>query len=252
MTNIDAVFAHPLAADLDGDADLEILLTDNVTYSFPMGSGRLHAWHHDGTASADFPLVVMGGTTFLNAPCLGDMNDDGLLDLAARASDFNNNLSNISVFGSDVAWDPANVIIPCFQYNVRHDGLYPAAESVGTVAATFTCDPPSGTLPFSSTFSVSLENLYGGATRRIAARVNVTTGSGGFYGNWRSGYTNVAAGSAYTKAWNQVIPALGSLVGDNIFTLAAEDVTPAPYNQPPYPAAGDTATAGCTVTGLSP
>ena len=48
------------------------------------------------------------------------------------------------------------------------------------------------------------------------------------------------------------MPALGSLVGDNIFTLRAEDVTPAPFNQPPYPAAGDTATAGCVVIGVAP
>ena len=39
---------------------------------------------------------------------------------------------------------------------------------------------------------------------------------------------------------------------DDSFTLVAEDVTPAPYNRPPYTAAGDTSTDGCTVTGLAP
>ncbi len=75
---------------------------------------------------------------------------------------------------------------------------------------------------------------------------------GGFYSNWRAGFTNVAAGDRYISFWNQSIPALGTLVGDNIFTLVCEDVTPAPYNQPPYPPAGDAATATCAVTGIAP
>jgi hypothetical protein len=37
-------------------------------------------------------------------------------------------------------------------------------------------------------------------------------------------------------------------VGLNEFRLFAADVTPAPYNQPPYPPAGDTDTDGCTIT----
>jgi hypothetical protein len=36
------------------------------------------------------------------------------------------------------------------------------------------------------------------------------------------------------------MPAIGSVIGANTFTLMAEDVTPAPYNQPPYPPAGST------------
>ncbi len=34
------------------------------------------------------------------------------------------------------------------------------------------------------------------------------------------------------------LPAFNPLNGDNVFTLHAQDVTPAPYNQPPYPPAG--------------
>ena len=34
--------------------------------------------------------------------------------------------------------------------------------------------------------------------------------------------------------------------------MTVADVTPPPYNLPPYPPAGDTDTAGCTVTGAAP
>ena len=82
--------------------------------------------------------------------------------------------------------------------------------------------------------------------------LDLTLGGGGYVAGWRAGYTTVAPGDSYITAWNQNLPALGALLGENQFQLAAEDVTPAPYNQPPYPAAGDTASAACTVTGWAP
>ncbi len=45
---------------------------------------------------------------------------------------------------------------------------------------------------------------------------------------------------------------LGTLVGDNVFTLVGEDVTPAPYNQPPFLPSGDTASDNVTVTATAP
>ncbi len=114
-----------------------------------------------------------------------------------------------------------------------------------------TCTPPSGTIPFSEQFELSLSNNTE-FIRTIAAHIDVTLASGAFIGSWRAGYTNVAAGNSYVSAWSQNIPALGSVIGPNLFELVVEDVTPSPYNQPPYPPAGDTETATCTVTGIAP
>ena len=44
----------------------------------------------------------------------------------------------------------------------------------------------------------------------------------------------------------------GGVITCTTFQLLGADTTPAPYNQPPYPAAGDTASALCTVTGVAP
>ena len=121
-----------------------------------------------------------------------------------------------------------------------------------TVAAVLGCIPSSGTLPFTVQMNVRLENRYNGHSRRMAARIDATLASGTFFSSWRAGSTNIAANSNYVTAWNQNFPALGTLVGENQFTLLAEDVTPAPYNQPPYPTSGDTASDGCTVEGLAP
>ncbi len=75
---------------------------------------------------------------------------------------------------------------------------------------------------------------------------------GGFYSNWKAGHTVLDAAETMDITWNQVIPALQPVLGDNLFTLVAEDITPAPYNQPPYPPSGDTATDGAMVTGFVP
>ena len=86
----------------------------------------------------------------------------------------------------------------------------------------------------------------------MAGRIDVLLAGGGFYASWRAGYTNLGPGESWNAAWNTTIPALGSVIGANSFTLVAVDVTPSPFNQPPYPPAGDTSIASCTVTGIAP
>ncbi len=128
----------------------------------------------------------------------------------------------------------------------------PWSGSVGTLDVSMNCNPSSGTVPFTTRFSVLLENLYSGDRRRLAAHLDVTLANGQFYPNWRAGNTIIQAGASYYTTWTQNMPAIPSLVGVNSFTLVAEDVTPAPFNQPPYPASGDTDTASCTVEGIAP
>jgi len=125
-------------------------------------------------------------------------------------------------------------------------------EACPTIEADYTCQPDSGIVPFQMQMIVTLSNRYLGQTRQLAGRIDVSLAGGLHFSSWRQGYTNVAAGDQFVAGWTQQFPAVSSLVGDNTFTLLAEDVTPAPYNQPPYPSAGDTATAGCVVTGVAP
>jgi plastocyanin len=121
-------------------------------------------------------------------------------------------------------------------------GMTGIVRVLGTVACNYDITPASGTLPFVTNHAVSLTNNYGGQTRRVAAHVDVTTASGSTFPNWRAGFTNIAAGSTFNTSFAVSLPALGTLVGNNTFAIAAADVTPAPFNQPPYPPAGDTCT----------
>jgi len=121
-----------------------------------------------------------------------------------------------------------------------------------TVSAALTCHPLSGTLPFETQLSVWLANDYTGQTRTVAGRINVRLDGGQFFTSWRAGYTNIGPAGNFNTSWVQSIPALASMVGMTRFELEAQDVTTAPYNHPPYPPAGSSASDSCTVTGLAP
>jgi len=125
-------------------------------------------------------------------------------------------------------------------------GLGGTTPPTDTVAMVISCDPDSGVLPFVSQFSVDLVNLTI-ENRRAAASLSVLTGNGTSYSNWRSGYRTLSPGEIYNVTWNQSLPAVGQLLGNNVFTLEGLDVTPPPYNQPPYLPDGDTDVDSCTV-----
>ncbi len=157
----------------------------------------------------------------------------------------------------ETVWEYINPYPDATQNNVfkvqRYAPDYPGLVNLlGTIGAELTCQPGSGTVPFATTMTVTLTNKYTGQIRNIAGRLDATLANGQYFPNWRAGHTNVGPGAEFVAPWIQSIPALGSLIGDNLFALAVEDVTPAPYNQPPYPPAGDTATSVCTVTGVTP
>lgn len=217
-----------------------------VTYCDVLGG-----YSGEGNFDAD-PLFVLGpgGGFYLSQTAAGQPVDSPCVDAGS-------NLASSICFlaaGGTVCLDELATrtdLIP--DSGVVDTGYHaPSGQTILTVSAEFTCIPPSGTVPFTTAMTATLANLYTGQTRRIAGRINATLASGAYIGNWRAGYTNVTAGNSYVSAWSQNIPALGSVIGPNLFELVVEDVTPSPYNQPPYPSAGDTDTATCTVTGIAP
>lgn len=131
-------------------------------------------------------------------------------------------------------------------------GALPLACGPRTVSAGFSCTPSSGNLPFLTQMRATMTNICFDETRRIAARIDLHLANGGHISGWRRGFANVAASAALSMSWNQNIPALGSLVGDNHFTMLAVDVTPAPWNQPPHWPSGDSDSQAATVTGVAP
>jgi hypothetical protein len=235
-------FTATSLGDLDGDGVVDLAV--GTVFDDDGGSDRGAVWvlflNSDGTVKSHQKISdTQGGFTGVlddndrfarSVASLGDLDGDGVTDMAVGAT------------GDDGGGLDRGAVWVLFL-----DGV-----STDVISADLTCVPTAGTLPFDTTFTVTLTNIYAAQVRRIAGHVDVTLANGEHYSNYRAGYTNVAASDSYVTSWNTTIPALGSLIGDNVFTLVAEDVTSAPYNQPPYVPAGDTDTASCIVTGIAP
>jgi len=262
-----------LADYLDGGGQIYLEGGDTWFYDTPT---EVHPYFEidgvtDGPATGDCGPVIGVDGTFTEGMSFSYSGDNSYMDRISPAGD------GFTIFGNtDPVYDnvvahngPDYRTIGCaFDFGGLDDGVSPSTredlmqafldfflygfEPAATIQPDLSCIPPAGTLPFDTVMTATLDNLYSGWTRRIAGRIDVTLAGGVSVSNWRSGYTNVGAGSSYTTAWTQNIPALGTLVGDNTFNLVIGDVTPAPYNQPPYPPAGDTATSVCVVTGNAP
>jgi hypothetical protein len=125
----------------------------------------------------------------------------------------------------------------------------------GPIDCDYTVTPLVGTVPFSTTHRITLSNVSVGDeawTRRVAGRIAVTLGNGSYFNPFRAGFTNIQASSSYITQFPVNIPALASVIGENTFVLTAEDVTPAPYNEPPYPPSGWTCTSTNVVVANTP
>jgi hypothetical protein len=66
--------------------------------------------------------------------CLDDLDGNGTLDLVGGGTFSTAGECDIHLWTSDQPYDPADVVIPCFQYNPRRDGVYPTASSSFIIA----------------------------------------------------------------------------------------------------------------------
>ena len=120
-----------------------------------------------------------------------------------------------------------------------------------TVSASVDCIPVEGTLPFSTRVCVTMTNLAA-TPRTFAARIDLQLANGTLIENWRFREVQLDAHGEDTTCWQQSLFQLGSLLGDNYARLTVVDITPPPYNQPPYPGSGDSARDTCHVEGTYP
>jgi hypothetical protein len=220
-----------------------------VTYSNVEGG-------YTGTGNIDAdPLFVAGpdGCYYLSQTAAGQSTDSPCVDSGSGPAA----VVCFTGVGGTVCLDDLTTRIDLVNDSGTVDMGYHHGGGVtvpcpSTVNAEFTCDPSAGGLPFVTTMTVSLDNLYTGFTRRLAGRIDVALAGGGNISNWRSGYANVGPGGSFTASWGQSLPNLDQLAGESLFTLSVEDVTYAPFNQPPYPPAGDTDTEICAILGVVP
>jgi hypothetical protein len=114
-------------ADLDNDNSMELICDDNTQTD---GRGKYLAFNHDGTPLAGWD-VKTSGATFFSTPMLGDVNRDGLLDIAGTGSITSPATVYVNLWNTGITYVSAKIITPMWQYNTRHNGVYGDNPLVG-------------------------------------------------------------------------------------------------------------------------
>ncbi len=177
---LNAINNQVALADLDGDGMVELIVDDNTMITATY-EGKYLAFNHDGTPLAGWPLSVTGCTMF-HMTCLTDVNHDGFVDLVGAGSYASEGWSNIYLWDTDYVYDEANIIVPCFQYNLRHDGVYPGGTvTPPDIEVTLTPVNPPIVIPSaggSFDFNGEINNI-GTATAYFDAWTEIDLPSGG-------------------------------------------------------------------------
>jgi hypothetical protein len=114
-------------ADVDHDGNFEVLVDDNLTDG--TGAGFLHAFKLDGSGEASgFPLRPTG-FTYLNGAEMGDINNDGLLDVATIS--YNDQYAYINAWSLGVTYQPEKILFGTYHGNLARNGLSPQQVSTG-------------------------------------------------------------------------------------------------------------------------
>jgi len=155
-------------------------------------------------------------------------------------------------FGTAIALRDGVILVGDPEHDWANGMVFGFSAWRRTTLCSFVCAPTTGILPFSTKMAIQLTNSHTSETRRLAGRIDLLTANGVGVTSWRTGYTVLEPAEYLSTSWAITLPALACLAGENTFTLAVEDVTPAPYNQPPHGSSGDTDMATITVTGSPP
>lgn len=198
---LNAINSQILIGDIDNDNNMELIIDDNTG-----DAGTYLAYNHDGTSVAGWPITFTGGSMF-HVPALTDIDRNGILDIIGSGQlGFTGSNIYVYLWNTGKNYNPSKIILPVFQYNVRHDGVYnrPSLVSVGnnlpSVVTGFELKQnypnpfnPSTTINFSIPKSgfvkLAVFDLIG---KEVASLVNETKSAGNYEINFNA--SNLSSG----------------------------------------------------------
>lgn len=145
-------------ADIDNDNEFEIIFDENVTEN---GLGRYRALNLDGTEVTGWPLQLNQNTSF-QQPLLGDLNNDGILDMVGGSFNFdiNNKQVFLYVWNTGLPYNPTKIVNAMYQFNPQHTGIYMDPSYVPVELTSFTADLKDNRVSLNWSTATELNN-YG-------------------------------------------------------------------------------------------
>lgn len=198
---LNAINSQILIGDIDNDNNMELIIDDNTG-----DAGKYLAYNHDGTPVTGWPITFTGGSMF-NVPALTDIDRNGILDIIGSGQlGFTGASIYVYLWNTGKNYTPSRIVLPVFQYNVRHDGVYnrPSLVSVGNNPSSVNTgfelkqnypNPfnPSTTINFSIPKSgfvkLAVFDLLG---KEVASLVNETRSAGNYEINFNA--SNLSSG----------------------------------------------------------
>jgi Secretion system C-terminal sorting domain/FG-GAP-like repeat len=157
VTAQNAINAQIILTDIDNDNLAELIYDDNT--ASVSNEGYYHALNHDGTPVTGWPLVT-DGTTFFQTPCLTDINNDGIMDMVGGGTVGigSGATTNIYLWNSQLPYVGTKIIIPMFQYNTMHDGVFDNPTLVPVELTSFTAEVRSYNVLLNWTTATEINN----------------------------------------------------------------------------------------------
>jgi len=144
-------------ADIDNDNQFEIIFDENVTEN---GLGRYRALNMDGSLVTGWPLEFMQNSSF-QQPLLGDLNNDGTLDMVGGSFNFdiNNKQVFLYVWNTGLPYNPTKIVNAMYQFNPQHTGVYVDPATVPVELVSFTSSVAENSVTLNWITATELNNL---------------------------------------------------------------------------------------------
>jgi hypothetical protein len=124
ITNLNAINAQILLADIDGDNNTELIFDDNTTTS--ANRGQYLAYKNNGVPCGGKWPLALNGTTFFSTPCLYDADRNGIMDMSGTGAigSGSSAVDYVYIWNLASAYNASKIYLPMWQYNPRHNGVY--------------------------------------------------------------------------------------------------------------------------------